>query len=72
MKLARKMFCLVVGVHPSDGALRSDDRKVMDAMAEEFGRQITFRATVHIENSRFDQENNENCNGWCYDRPVRA
>ncbi|NMA19558.1 MAG: Rne/Rng family ribonuclease [Lentisphaerae bacterium] len=62
--LARKknVLRLVVSVHPKVmERLRSDDRKVMDAMAEEFGRQITFRAdpTLHIEEFKIlDQENN--------------
>jgi ribonuclease G len=62
--LARKknVLRLVVSVHPKVmERLRSDDRKVMDAMAEEFGRQITFRSdpTLHIEEFKIlDQENN--------------
>jgi len=62
--LARKknILRLVVSVHPRVmDRLRSDDRKVMDTMAEEFGRQITFRSdpALHIEEFKIlDQESN--------------
>ena len=62
--MARKknILRLVVCVHPKVmERLRSDDRKLMDTMAEEFGRQITFRPdnTLHVEEFKIlDQENN--------------
>ena len=48
----KNILRLTVSVHPLVmDRLRSDDRKVMDTLAEEFGRQITFRADpgLHIE-----------------------
>jgi Rne/Rng family ribonuclease len=62
--MARKknILRLVVCVHPKVmERLRSDDRKLMDTMAEEFGRQITFRSdhALHVEEFKIlDQENN--------------
>lgn len=54
---------LIITVHPSVmERLRSEDRKLMDSLAEEFQRQITFRAdpALHIEQFKIlDQDSGQ-------------